>query len=99
MKLKYLNFVIEEDRNWFILSEVWIIPEINKISWKKNKNAWDTSILDQTYPSTLLRCFEKISHKIKKDNKKEYNSLQEYIEEIKTINDNLIKDLNLITNK
>ena len=96
MKLKYLNFIIEEDRNWFILSEIWIVPNNNKITWEVNKRAWEETILDQTYPATLLRCLEKIAHKIKKDNKKEFNNLQNYINEINEINNKFINDLKLI---
>ena len=96
MKLQYLNFIIEEDRNWFILSELWITPDFNKNTWEPNKNAGQEVVLDQTYPATLLRCLEKISHKIKKGNPKEFNNLQDYIKEITEINSKFTEDLKLI---
>ena len=82
------------------MSEIWIVPDNNKITWEVNKRAWEETILDQTYPATLLRCFEKIAHKIKKDNKKEYNSIIEYMKDIENVNNKLVWDLkDLILNK
>jgi hypothetical protein len=39
---------------------------------------------------------EKIAHKIKKDNKKEFDNLQDYIKEITEVNKKFTEDLKLI---
>lgn len=94
MKLKIYNFEIEEDRNSFILTEYWEIEET--INWKKTWNirVW---VKDQTYPSTLARCFEKIQHSLKK-NKNIVLEIEEYKKEIEKINNDFIQEIKNITN-
>ena len=90
MIIKYKNFTIEQDRNWFVLTEYGIM--------KKGDNIGEDFIKDQTYPSTLEKCLEKIAHKLKKSSP-EVLELNEAIECIKGINKEFISDINNIINK
>lgn len=84
MKLKIKNFIIQEDRNGFILEEY---------GDKKQK---DWSIVywlkDITYPSTLENALQSALHKYKWQ-KTEVLEFENYIKEIKEINDDFLKDL------
>ena len=82
MKIKYKNFEIEEDRNWFILREIWITSEFNKITWEKNKLAWEERVIDECYPSTLEKAIEKMLHRMRWS-KSDVVELSEYIKLIK----------------
>lgn len=87
MKLKIYDFEIEEDRNSFILTEFW---EIKNKDWEIRY--WEKN---QTYPSTLERCFEKILHTYKK-NKNITLELDEYLKEITKINNEFLEELRKI---
>jgi len=88
MKLQIRNFIIQEDRSWFILEE-WG-DKINPKDW--TSTYW---LKEQTYPATMAKCFEKILHKIKL-NKTETLELNEYVEEIKKINEEFINEIKLL---
>lgn len=92
MIIKFKNFIIEEDRNWFILTELWIVWDINPFTWEENKNAWEEKVISQCYPSTLEKCFEKILHKVKKS-KTDVIELDKAANEILSINKEFIKEL------
>jgi len=85
MKIQIWNFTIEEDRNGFILEEY---------GDKINPKDWTTSygLKEQLFPATLDRCFIKILHKLKLD-KTETFELEEYIEQIKKINNDFLEQI------
>lgn len=85
MKIKFKNFIIEEDNRSFILTE-----------FTKNKTTWAEYMSEQTYPSTLLRCLEKIHHKLKKGSTDEI-TLQEYMARIEEINTKFLDELKWVT--
>jgi len=63
MRIKFKNYIIEDNRNAFILSILWTKGE-------ESKNKWEEYIKEQIYPYTLQLCFEEI-FKIEKMNIKE----------------------------
>lgn len=91
MLIKFKNFVIEYDRNSFILSELWVVWD-KDIKWNPTVNAGKEKIVDQCYPSTLERCLEKILHKQKKTSS-EALELKDALELLQKINDKFISDL------
>lgn len=88
MIIKYNNYTIQEDIWCYILTKYWIE--------KKWKNVGKESILKQIYPSTLEKCFLRIIEN-EKSNKKIVLEMTEYLKELKDINNNFIKDINLLT--
>ncbi len=92
MILRYKNFIIEYDRNSFILKELWIVWETNPLTWEATKNAGLEKVIDECYPPTLERCIEKIAHKLKRD-KKAVIELTNISKELTEINSNFIKDI------
>ena len=84
MNIKYKNFEIEEDRNWFILSEYW------------NNKEWKYVQKDQIYPSTLENCILRIAHKLKRDAKATVE-LWEYLKLAREINDELLTNIKWVT--
>ena len=87
MKIKIYDFEIEEDRSWYILREFWIMKSIK--DWIEIERYWEKDIV---YPSSLENCFKRILHTYKK-NKDITVSLEQYIEEIKNINIELLNEL------
>ena len=73
--MKIYNFTIEEDRNWYILTEF--------KTYDKWENAWTQYISDTTYPATLERCLLKVLHRTKLS-LKETEELWEAINTLKT---------------
>ena len=88
MKIKYKNFLIEEDTNCYILTEFWI-------AWDraKEENMWKEMIVNQKYPHTLERCLEIIRYRLSK-NKTCVIELDKYINELKNIDKDFINDFN-----
>jgi len=98
MKITYKDYEIEEDRNGFILTRYSITPERDK-NGNINKTAWEKVVADQTYPTTLERCFEKILHHYKRSALIELE-LKDAIQEIKRIDEQFIIELReLLNNK
>jgi len=88
MKLRIWKYIIEEDRFGWILKEM-VIRKEGKNIWEEMQ--WDFIL----FPSTFERALLLLSHKLKKDKNNEYN-LEEYIEEIKNINNEFLKNLQSI---
>lgn len=82
--MKLFNFTIEEDRNWYILTEY--------ATYKTGENVWCEYVLDTTYPSTLKRAFEKIRHRVRKVAWKA-KTVKEYIEQTEKLNDEFLTEL------
>lgn len=85
MKIEILKgkYVIEEDRNGYILSE-----------WKKSKkgaNKGELYISDQVFPATLSACFERIIH-TEKRNKPLVLQLEKLDEAIREINEHYLEE-------
>ena len=84
MKIEYKNYVIESDRNSYILKVFWD---------RKNPKTWEVScwLRDEIYPATLEKCliriFERETAKITKI------ELKEIIEELKLLEEQFIKDI------
>lgn len=57
MEIRYKNFVIQDDRSWYILSTMGVT--------EKGTEVWKEYVKDQIYPSTLEWCLLKIIEKIK----------------------------------
>jgi hypothetical protein len=90
MKIKFKNFLIEEDTRSFILTELWI-----RKTWD---NVWEEYNVSTIYPSTFENCLLRILHSIKK-NKQDVIELNNYIEALKIINEEFLNDLRLVINK
>ena len=90
MKLQLQNFSIEEDTYWFILN----------IFWDKKQKDWSITywIKETLYPATLEKAIIRALH-IAKLNKNETLKINEYIQEVKNINDTFLLELRKILNK
>ena len=84
MQIRYKNFLIEEDRSCYVLSEYAIT--------EKGENIGEEYIKDQTYPSTLTKALEKMAYKLRAD-KRKVLELYEAIETIKIMNSEFIEDI------
>jgi len=84
MKITYKNYIIENDRNGYIFREMWI-----KEKWN---NIWEVYEKDIIYPSTLEKAILAI-FKREKLNKNEKISLEEYINELKKMEVEFLKDI------
>ena len=91
MKLVYKNYIIEDDRNGFILSVIWE-------KWEDSKFEWETYIKEQIYPSTLARCFERI-FKIEKMNINKEFEIKWYIKKLTEMQEDFLKDISDLFNK
>jgi len=89
MKIKYKNFILEEDKYWYILSEIWL-----KEKWD---NIWEEYIKTQIYPSTFERWIERIIQLLR-INKTEWFELRWYIEEYDKMNKEFLEDLKDLIN-
>ncbi len=89
MKLIYKNYTIEDDRNCFILRETWVI--------KKGEKKGEEFEEDVLYPTTLVSTFKRMFERecLKKENTFE---LKEYIEELKAMQEQFIKDIEKLVN-
>lgn len=82
--MKLFNFTIEEDRNWYILTEYG--------KYKTGDNIGETYIADTTYPSTLKRALEKVRHRVRSTATKS-KTVKEYIEKTEQLNDEFLTEL------
>ena len=73
--MKIYNFTIEEDRNWYILTEY--------KTYVEGENEWSEYVHDTTYPATLERCLLKVLHRTKLS-LKETEDLWDAINRLKT---------------
>lgn len=74
MKIQYKNFIIEDDRNGFVLSVLWVA--------EKWENIGKEYIKEQVYPSTLEACLLRII-KMWKLQEEEVVTIEEYIKQDK----------------
>ena len=87
MKIIYKNFIIEEDGNSFILTDIGV-REVGE-------NVGEEYIREQVYPATLEIDIEGILKRIK-NNKKETIELRDFIEETKRINSEFLEEIKTI---
>lgn len=73
MKVQYKNYIIEDDRNGYILSILW---ENKK---EGSDNFWEMYIREQVYPSTFEKCIERIFSLQKMSNEWK-KTFEEYIQ-------------------